>query len=87
MPSSVKPSCPCTSQVDLTCAQLINILTLGNPDGVGVFFPKGLGGAIKKPTGFDQMANGLDDFPATSTVASQVSLTTLERCFMKFSHC
>lgn len=61
------------SKYNLLRLQLINILTLGNPDGMGVFFPNGLGGAINKPTGFDQMADGFDDFPTTSTVASQVS--------------
>ena len=52
--------------------QVINILTLGDPNGVGVFFPKGLNGAINKPTGFDKLADGYDDFPVTTTVASQV---------------
>lgn len=52
----------------------INILTLGNPDGVGVFFPNGLIGAISKPTGFDQVSSGTDDFPSNPMVASQVRL-------------
>ena len=51
----------------------INILTLGNPEGKGVFFPNGLIGAISKPTGIDQMASGLDDFPSSPMVAFQVS--------------
>ena len=54
--------------------QLINILTLGNPDGTGVFFPNGLGGALTKPTGFDKAANGYKTFPTTTTVAGQVCL-------------
>ena len=53
----------------------INILTLGNPDGVGAFFPNGLIGAISKPTGLDQMSSGTDDFPSNPMVASQVSLS------------
>ena len=38
--------------------QIINILTLGSPDGVGCFFPKGLLGRINKPTGYDTLASG-----------------------------
>ena len=49
--------------------QLINILTLGNPNGIGNFFPKGLGGAIKTPTGYNETASGLDDFPFASNTA------------------
>lgn len=52
----------------------INILTLGNPDGVGAFFPNGLIGAISTPTGFDATASGTDDFPTSPMVAFQVSL-------------
>ena len=51
----------------------INILTLGNPDGVGVFFPNGLIGRISKPTGFNETASGTDDFPSSPMVAFQVS--------------
>ena len=50
----------------------INILTLGNPDGVGVFFPNGLIGAISKPTGYNMTASGTDDFPSSPMVAFQV---------------
>lgn len=53
--------------------QLINIYTLGNPAGVGVFFPNGLVGNINKPAGFDQMATGLEDFPTSPMDAYQVS--------------
>ena len=56
-----------------TPQQNINILTLGNPDGVGVFFPNGLIGAISKPTGFNETASGTDDFPTSPMVAFQVS--------------
>ncbi|KAL3146076.1 hypothetical protein ABBQ38_015425 [Trebouxia sp. C0009 RCD-2024] len=55
----------------------INILTLGNPDGVGAFFPNGLIGAISKPTGFDQMSSGTDDFPSEPIVASQEAMEEL----------
>ena len=55
----------------LVCLQLINILTLGNPNGVGAFFPNGLLGKLNKPTGFANSANLLADFP-TDAVASQV---------------
>jgi len=51
----------------------INILTLGNPDGVGAFFPNGLIGAISKPTGYNVTAAGTDDFPSSPMVAFQVS--------------
>ena len=43
--------------------QVINILTLGSPTGTGVFFPNGLNGAIKTPTGYDSTYPGLDAFP------------------------
>ena len=62
--------------------QVINIVTLGSPDGVGVFFPKGLYGAINKPTGFNVSASGLDSFPSSGAkVATQVvhSTTTIPR--------
>ncbi len=49
----------------------INILTLGNPDGVGAFFPKGLIGAISKPTGFNVTAAGTDDFPTAPWLLSR----------------
>ena len=50
----------------------INILTLGSPNGTGVFFPEGLLGRINTPTGYAAVASGLDDFPASPSVASQV---------------
>ena len=34
-------------------AQHINILTLGSPTGMGVFFPNGLNGNIKSPIGYN----------------------------------
>ena len=44
--------------------QIINILTLGSPDGIGCFFPKGFLGKINKPTGYDASASGqLHDTP------------------------
>ncbi|DBB03426.1 hypothetical protein WJX82_005723 [Trebouxia sp. C0006] len=55
----------------------INILTLGNPDGVGAFFPNGLIGAISTPTGFDATAAGTDDFPSSPMVAFQESIEEL----------
>ena len=55
----------------LVCLQLINILTLGNPNGVGAFFPNGLLGKLTKPTGFANSANLLANFPPDA-VASQV---------------
>ena len=55
------------------CLQLINIETLGNPNGIGVFFPNGYVGAINKPTGYASMDTGLGGFPAAGTgVATQV---------------
>ena len=58
--------------------QLINILTLGDPQGVGVFFPEGLLGAINKPTGFNVSASGTNAFLAGSgPVASAVCILCL----------
>ncbi|EIE26936.1 hypothetical protein COCSUDRAFT_59434 [Coccomyxa subellipsoidea C-169] len=57
-----------------TPQQIINIVTLGSLDGKGVFFPNGLGGAINKPTGYNETASGLDSFPASGAkVATQLS--------------
>jgi hypothetical protein len=58
------------------CSQLINVLTLGSPNGTGVFFPNGFAGAINKPTGYNATANGTTDFPSSSNgyyVDTQVS--------------
>ncbi|KAK9849793.1 hypothetical protein WJX84_005203, partial [Apatococcus fuscideae] len=49
-----------------TPQQLINIYTIGSPQGIGGFFPQGLQGVIKTPTGFDQVAGGLDTYPVTA---------------------
>ena len=57
--------------------QNINILTLGSANGTGVFFPNGLLGRISKPTGYASVANGLNDFPETAQVASQVSFSVI----------
>lgn len=51
----------------------INILTLGSPNGTGVFFPEGLLGRINTPTGYAATAGGLDDFPASPQLATQQS--------------
>ena len=53
--------------------QLINILTLGSPNGTGVFFPNGLNGVIKTPAGLNSFSTGVADFPATANVLGQVS--------------
>ena len=54
--------------------QNINILTLGSPEGKGVFFPEGFTGNINKPAGFDKMADGFEDFPESPETVSQVWL-------------
>ncbi len=56
-----------------TPQQLINMYSLGNPSGIGPFFPNGLVGAINSPVGYANMATGLEDFPATPADASQVN--------------
>ena len=62
--------------------QLINILTLSNANGVGVFFPKGLLGAITKPTGYNASTPANQAYPSqlasqpTDLVTSQVRLTS-----------
>lgn len=55
------------------CLQLINILTLGSPDGKGCFFPDGLLGAIHLPTGYASAATGLEAWPAKAKLATQVT--------------
>lgn len=56
--------------------QIINILTLGSPDGIGCFFPKGFLGKINKPTGYDASASGTTAWDASGPpkVAVQVNL-------------
>ncbi|BDA43080.1 Desiccation-related protein PCC13-62 [Coccomyxa sp. Obi] len=55
---------------------LINILTLGSPQGVGVFFPKGFYGAINTPYSYNMSEPGLDAFPAATNgkVTSQMTV-------------
>ena len=53
--------------------QNINILTLGNPNGTGVFFPEGLNGRWVLPTGYAAVDTGVADFPANPMLGSQVS--------------
>ena len=58
--------------LSVALVQNINILTLGNPDGVGVFFPEGLLGTITKPTGYNASDPADQDFPSSaSTDASK----------------
>ena len=59
-----------------TPQQLINMYSLGNTQGVGPFFPNGLVGAINKPTGYTNMASGLEDFPSEPYLATQVQIST-----------
>lgn len=56
--------------------QIINILTLGSPDCVGCFFPKGVLGKINKPTGYDASASGTIAWDASGPpkLAVQVGL-------------
>jgi len=63
-------------------AQLINILTLGSPDGKGCFFPDGLHGEITVPTGFNTSVAATDDFPRVAPVAGQVR--EQPACFLRF---
>ena len=55
-----------------TPQQLINMYSLGNPSGIGPFFPNGFVGAINSPVGYTNMATGLEDFPASPMDAFQV---------------
>lgn len=43
-------------------AQHISMLTLGSPDGTGVFFPNGFVGNIKTPQGFNLTNPGTASF-------------------------
>ena len=71
-----------------TPQQLINMYSLGNPDGVGPFFPNGLVGAINRPTGYMNMASGLEDFPSEPYLATQVQhLTTLSPVLLFIDAC
>ncbi|KAK9804578.1 hypothetical protein WJX73_002013 [Symbiochloris irregularis] len=50
----------------------LNILTVGAKDGKGGFFPEGIAGAIHTPVGFDQLADGTEEWDGKPQ-ASQVS--------------
>jgi len=58
--------------LSVAIAQNINILTLGNPDGVGVFFPKGLLGTITKPTGYNASDPADQDFPTSASTDASI---------------
>ena len=51
----------CTHRPSLL-VQVINILTIGSPTGVGGFFPTGLVGAINTPAGYNLSASGTQAF-------------------------
>lgn len=53
-----------------TPQQNINILTLGAKNGKGGFFPNGLLGKIRLPTGFDKVARGTNAYPRCSSLTS-----------------
>ena len=55
-----------------TPQQLINIYSLGNPNGISPFFPNGLVGAITTPAGYANQASGVENFPSPAGIASQV---------------
>jgi len=59
--------------------QNINILTLGSPNGIGVFFPNGLNGVITKPTGYNATDSGVEDIPKHAISSGQV-------CFACFAN-
>jgi hypothetical protein len=63
--------------------QLINILTLGSPEGVGVFFPDGLLGAINKPTGYASSAPGTNPFPPGTGPGVAVSVWLPPACMRR----
>ena len=62
----------CCRVLSVPIAQNINILTLGNPDGVGVFFPKGLLGTITKPTGYNASDPADQDFPTSASTDASI---------------
>jgi len=51
--------------------QNINVLTLGSPNGIGVFFPNGLNGVITKPTGYNATDSGVEDIPKHAISSGQ----------------
>ena len=59
--------------------QNINILTLGNPEGKGVFFPEGLLGAITTPTGYNKTDPGNETFPSSTSNSGNLD-TQVARC-------
>ena len=55
-----------------TPQQLINMYCLGDPSGISPFFPNGFVGAINSPVGYTNMATGLEDFPTSPMLDTQV---------------
>ena len=55
-----------------TPQQLINMYCLGDASGISPFFPNGFVGAINSPVGYTNMATGLEDFPASPMLDTQV---------------
>lgn len=51
----------------------LNILMLGAKNGKGGFFPKGIQGRINNPVGFDELADGTEDWTGKAE-ATQVRL-------------
>ncbi|KAK9823663.1 hypothetical protein WJX72_004516 [[Myrmecia] bisecta] len=52
--------------------QIIQILTIGNPNGVGGFFPSGLKGVIRSPAGFNAAPlTGLESYPPNLRISGQ----------------
>jgi len=71
--------------------QNINILTLGNPEGKGVFFPEGLLGEITTPTGYNKSDPGNETFPSGLTMNSaildtQVYYHDIDICMLSNNH-
>lgn len=63
------------------CVQNINILTLGNPQGKGVFFPEGLLGNITTPYGYNMSDPGNETFPTSSDNSGKLD-TQVARCLV-----
>ena len=55
-----------------TPQQLINMYCLGDASGISPFFPNGFVGAINSPAGYTNMATGLEDFPTSPMLDTQV---------------
>ena len=72
--------CPELMLNHVAVMQIINILTLGSPSGVGGFFPSGLVGNITSPVGYNLTASGTESWGNATEVNEVYAPSTCILC-------